>query len=80
MISLNRKHILALKVCLEHFRKDLLWVIETENMVSIDEELGNQLREAVGDELVKYGFVNDIPNSYGLLLEELIDVIGDKFM
>ncbi len=33
--------------CLEANRPDLLWVIDSEELVSIDEQLGNELREAV---------------------------------
>lgn len=80
MILLKKKYIGVLKKCLEHFRKDLLWVIESDKVVLIDQEIGNQLREAVGDELIEYGFVDDSPNEYGRLLEDLIDVIGAEFL
>ncbi len=38
------------------------------------------MRDAVGDELLIYGFNGDEPNQYGILLESLIDEIGRLFI
>ena len=80
LIKLKKEYIDTLKICLEHHKEDLLWVVESEKDIKIDEALGNELREAVGNELMEYGFCGDIPNKYGLLLEDLIDVIGRQFI
>jgi hypothetical protein len=31
----------------------------------------NEIREAIGDELINYGFTTSEPNDYGLRLEDL---------
>ena len=69
-----------LRQCLATNRPDLLWVVDSEEIVSIDEQLGNELREAVADELIRIGLKNnDEPNDLGKKLEELIDQIGRLF-
>ncbi|OQO95885.1 hypothetical protein IC801_07485 [Geobacillus sp. 44B] len=69
-----------LRQCLVANRPDLLWVIDSEELVRIDEQLGNELREAVVDELIRVGLKNDDePNALGKKFEELIDQIGRLF-
>ena len=80
MLLLSNTHIKILKKCLEHYRKDLLWIIESEKIINIDQTIGNELQEAVGNELIEYGLYGDVPNQYGFLLEDLIDVIGNFFI
>ena len=58
-------------------RQELLWVIEQKELVDLDVDLANELREAVGDELIKRGLnKDDEPNKLGLELEDLIDILG----
>ena len=66
---------------MEHFGNDLLWIIETKDYVDIDEHLGSKLQDVVSDELISFGLdENDVPNEYGLLLEDLIDEIGKQYI
>lgn len=59
---------------MEHFGKDLLWIIESDNSVSIDAYMGIKLQNAVSDALINFGLnKDDLPNEYGILLEDLID-------
>lgn len=80
MIDISQKGILLLENCLKRNRPDLLFVITQEEYSEVDEVLGNELREAVDDELAKNGFDGDLPNELGLQLENLIDEIGKLFM
>lgn len=80
MISLKTDSINLLYDCLRKQRPNLLWVLECKELINIDHNLGNQLRDAVGDELLIYGFNVDEPNQYGVLLESLIDEIGRLFI
>lgn len=80
MIALGRKSIELLLQCLKNQRPDLIYVIDSENEIIVNEELGNELRDAVSDELIMNGFEGDNPNKYGLSLESLIDEIGRLFM
>ena len=80
MIMLSKESLNLLKSCLIEHRPDLLWVIETKDIVEVDEVLGNKLRDVVGDELLRAGFDSDVPNKLGLRLEALIDEIGNLFM
>ena len=80
MISLKTDSINLLYDCLRKQRPNLLWVLECKELINIDHNLGNQLRDAVGDELLIYGFNGDEPNQYGILLESLIDEIGRLFI
>lgn len=80
MIALSRKSIELLLHCLKNQRPDLIYVIDNENEIIVNEELGNELRDAVSDELIMNGFEGDNPNKYGLSLESLIDEIGRLFM
>ena len=73
MISLKTDSINLLYDCYIKQRSNLLWVLECKDLINIDHNLGNQLRDAVGDELLIYGFNGDEPNQYGILLESLID-------
>ena len=79
MISLKTDSINLLYDCYIKQRSNLLWVLECKDLINIDHNLGNQLRDAVGDELLIYGFNGDEPNQYGILLESLIDEIGRLF-
>ncbi len=76
MIALNENSIELLLKCLKNQRPDLIWIINSENNITVDEELGNELRDAISDELIMNGFDGDNPNKYGLSLESLIDEIG----
>ncbi|MBD8946448.1 MAG: hypothetical protein EGR97_03925 [Clostridiales bacterium] len=80
MISLKTDSINLLYDCYIKQRSNLLWVLECKDLINIDHNLGNQLRDAVGDELLIYGFNGDEPNQYGILLESLIDEIGRLFI
>ena len=80
MISLKTDSINLLYDCYIKQRSNLLWVLECKDLINIDHNLGNQLRDAVGDELLIYGFNGDEPNQYGILLESLIDKIGRLFI
>jgi hypothetical protein len=81
MIKLKEKDIDLLKNCLVNFRPDLLYVVYSKDLVVIDSILGNELRQAVGNEFCREGLKPDSePNEYGLELESLIDEIGRLFM
>lgn len=80
LINLPLKSINLLKKFLENNKIELLWVINDNNMIEVDESLGNDLREAVCDELIKNGLKDNNPTEYGLELENLIDEIGRLFM
>ena len=81
MIELKRKSIDLLLKCLNNQRPDLIWVIDNEGKIMVDEKLGNELRKAVTDELIMNGLDgDDAPSKYGLSLESLIDEIGRLFM
>lgn len=80
MLKLSDQSLKLLEYCLKENRPDLLWVIKENKDIAVDEVLGNELREAVGDELIKAGFNGDVPNEFGIKLEELIDEIGRLFM
>ncbi|MBS3994885.1 MAG: hypothetical protein KGZ33_03750 [Alkaliphilus sp.] len=69
MIMLSKESLNLLKSCLIKHRPDLLEVIETKEIVEVDEDLGNELRDAVSDELLTVGFDGDMPNKTGLRLE-----------
>lgn len=80
MLNINDQMMLLLRKCLVINRPDLLKLIDSEELI-INEELGNKLREAVLDELIKEGFnEKNEPNDYGMRLEELIDQLGRLFM
>jgi hypothetical protein len=80
MINISRQGLLLLENCLKENRPDLLFVITQKECIEVDETLGNELRDAVGDELARNGFVGDVPNKLGLELEDLIDELGRLFM
>ena len=52
MISLKTDSINLLYDCYIKQRSNLLWVLECKDLINIDHNLGNQLRDAVGDELL----------------------------
>lgn len=80
MIKLNNKKNEILRRCIEKYRSNLLWIIDSLEVFEVNEELGNELMEIVGNELIEKGFEGDVPNEYGLLLEELIASIGNLFL
>lgn len=80
MVNLSNVLVDLLLKCLENHRPDLIWVVSDKTMVTIDRELGNELRDAVSDELVQSGLEGDAPTEYGLRLEKLIDDIGRMFI
>ena len=81
MIQLNNESLELLRVCLNHHKPELLYVIDSQELINIDSGLGNELRQAVGNEFCRDGLKqDDEPNEYGLELEELIDKIGRLFI
>ena len=69
-----------LEKCLKKHNENLLYVIYSDEIIPVDKELGNMLRDVIGDELIACGFDGDAPNEYGLMLEDLIDEVGRLFM
>ena len=81
MIVISKKFNKLLLKCLQIHEPSLSWIIETNKIIKVDEILGNQLRELVGDEFTLNGLNADYePNKYGLELEDLIDEIGSLFL
>ena len=80
MIMLKNESVELLLYCLKKHKPDLQWVIESQEFFALEPKLGNELREAVGDELIENGFDGDVCTSYGWKLEYLIDEIGNLFM
>jgi hypothetical protein len=81
MLNMNDEMLNLLHHCLKVNRPDLLWIIDSKKLVTVDEQLGNELREAVADEIIRIGLKNDDePNALGRKLEELIDQIGRLFL
>lgn len=81
MLNLSNDKLELLRECLARHRDDLVTVIDSNEAIKVDEELGNELREAVLDEFLRIGLdVDNTPNEIGLRLEKLIDDIGRMFM
>ncbi|MGF7142450.1 hypothetical protein HNQ56_000868 [Anaerotaenia torta] len=81
MKGLAQDSIELLKQCIIKHNDSFLWTLEQENESKITEEIYNDLREIVCDELMISGFdKDDNVNEYGVVLEKLIDDIGDIFM
>jgi len=81
MIQLDNENLQLLKVCLSRRMPDLLYVIDSEELIDVDQSLGNKLRHAVAREFCREGLKQDSePNEYGLKLENLIDEIGRLFL
>ncbi|MGM7636582.1 hypothetical protein [Bacillus sp. Hm123] len=81
MIRVNEELLPLLRQCLQSNRPDLLWILDTDDYIYIDQDLGNELREAILVEFIRIGLdSDDNPNEIGIKLEELIDEIGDMFM
>ncbi|MCI8403852.1 MAG: hypothetical protein HFE49_03015 [Clostridia bacterium] len=80
MILLDKNDIDLLKHCIIKYKADLIWIINEKEIINIDEALGSELLDVIGDELFYYGFNGDIPNEYGLLLEDLINKISNMFL
>ena len=76
MISISKKSNMLLQKCIQIHNPSLAWLVESDESITLDEKLGNELRELVGDELMLNGLDGDIPNKYGLELETLIDELG----
>lgn len=80
MILLSKNDSDLLEKCIIKHKRDLLWIINKKEIVNIDETLGNELLDVIGNELLYHGFNGDIPNEYGILLENLIDKISNMFL
>jgi len=81
MIKLSDNSLFLLKRCLQKHKPSLLAAIEESGNLEYGIEFYNELRQIVGDELISEGFnKNYEPNEYGLMLEDLIDEIGNIFM
>ena len=80
MINLPQKPYSLLKKIIEEHRPDLLSMIEKGHDSDFNEEIYNELREMVLDELLQKGLKNYVPTEYGIELENLIDEIGRLFL
>ncbi len=81
MLPLNDEMSMLLRKCLSSQRIDLINVVDSEEIVKVDEDLGNELRDAVLNEFLRVGLKEDYePNEIGLKLEQLIDQLGRLFM
>jgi hypothetical protein len=83
MINLKQKKIELLRISLTAQRPDLLWVLEVDEMIEVDDLLGGELQSAVCDHFLEFGKdpgvkfdSNFRANMFGLELEDLIDDIG----
>ena len=65
---------------MENHNKNLLYIIDSKQVIDIDCNIGNGLRDCVSSELVEHEFDGDEPNSYGIQLEILIDEIGKHYL
>ncbi|MGA4722129.1 hypothetical protein [Fictibacillus nanhaiensis] len=80
MERLNDDMFELLKQCLKSHNPKLLKVVVDKNF-EIQEDLGEELREIINNELLDKGLnKNDEPNIYGKKLELLIDIIGRYYM
>lgn len=76
LIKLSQKSLVLLKKCIKAHNPQLLSIFELdEDNVSSNEVL-NELRDAICDELILNGFEGDKTTKYGDELEQLIDEIG----
>ena len=81
MIRISTESAKLLLKCLKTHRPDMTWIVTSDEEVNIVQKLGNELREAVGDELISKGVqVDNNLTPYGLQLESLIDEIGRLFI
>lgn len=82
MIKLNSEMFKLLRYCLiQENQMELLSIIESPELIDVDEKLGNELREIVLNVFLREGLeVDDEPNKFGFKLEDLIDKIGDMFL
>lgn len=81
MLSLSDDMNRLLQECLLAHRPDLLYLVDSKDLFTVDEDVGNELREAVTDEFIASGLTSaDEPNSRGIKLERLIDLIGGMFL
>lgn len=77
MLNLSSDKLELLRGCLRQRRPDLLYVIDSKESVTVNEELGFELRMAILDEFLDAGLKPDSePNEVGLQLERLSDDIG----
>lgn len=79
MINLDKKNKSLLRKCIQKNKSELLFVLD-ENEYDYDDEIYNELRDIVCEELVNCGFEEGKPTEYGIELENLIDKIGRLFM
>jgi len=81
MKGLSQNSVELLKQCIIGHNVSLIWTLEQENEHKLTDEIYNDLREIVCDELMINGFdKNENINDYGVTLEKLIDDIGDIFI
>lgn len=59
MLDLSNDSLKLLRECLNQHRPDLTHVIDSSESVTVDEDLGNELREAVMDEFLRVGLNTD---------------------
>jgi len=56
-----------------------LRILQADNPPAFDSQQRFALQQACGDEICEAGLTkDDEPNEYGLLLEELIDLLGNE--
>lgn len=71
MLKLSDKQLRLLRECLVQHCPDLLKVVDSDELISVDEELGNELRDAITDEFMCSSLRQDYePNTLGLKLEK----------
>jgi hypothetical protein len=74
---INEEQRTMLKACLEKHRDDLLDKASLVETGMIADSVINEMREAVGNELLNSGFnIDGSPNEYGLKLEDLISTLS----
>ena len=67
--------------CLREYAPYLLNKVDPLYKGLVDSDTVNEMRNAIGDELINKGFMpNDEPNRYGLELESLIDRLADLYI
>ena len=79
--TLNNEEKRTLLHCLTKHNPKLVEKLGELNLGLLDPETINEMRDAVGIELVGKGFKpDDEPNQYGLELENLIDRLGNLYL
>ena len=78
-LKIEERNLLIL--CLRKYKPDLLEKVDQLNSGLINAVIINEMRNAVGDELIAEGFKPNLePNEYGLRLEDLIDRLADLYL